>query len=96
MPRATPRSLKACTCAHRRARRSDTNLLSESNPWKAQFDWEDGNMGNFRRVYPVPEGQPDKYEAFFNQNQSSLFQETAASRAREEASRQQRDLHEVS
>ncbi|XP_034239895.1 tubulin polyglutamylase TTLL13-like [Thrips palmi] len=74
---------------------SDSNLLSENNPWKAQFDWEDSNMGNFRRVYPLAEGQPDKYEAFFNQNQSSLFQETAASRAREEASRQQRDLHEV-
>ncbi|KAJ1531514.1 hypothetical protein ONE63_000189 [Megalurothrips usitatus] len=75
--------------------RSESNLLAESNPWKAQFDWEDNNMGNFRRVYPVVGGQPDKYEAFFNQNQSSLFQETAASRAREEASRQQRDLHEV-
>ncbi|XP_052121686.1 tubulin polyglutamylase ttll6-like isoform X2 [Frankliniella occidentalis] len=75
---------------------SDSNVLTaDSNPWKAQFDWEDSNMGNFRRVYPVPDGQPDKYEAFFHQNQSSLFQETAASRAREEASRQQRDLHEV-
>jgi len=76
--------------------RSDYSISSADSPWKVQCEWEDNNAGNYRRVYPVPEGQTDKYERFFHQNLSSLFQETAASRAREEASRQQRDLYEVS
>lgn len=46
-------------------------------------------MGNFRRVYPC-DGD-EKYEAFFKQNSNSMFQETAASRAREEASKIQRE-----
>lgn len=50
-------------------------------------------MGNFRCVYPCL--CSEKYEHFFYQNQSSLFQDTAASRAREECARMQREELEV-
>ncbi|KAJ9592946.1 hypothetical protein L9F63_015370, partial [Diploptera punctata] len=66
---------------------------SMKNLWKAQFAWEESHMGNFRCVYPQ-EGC-EKYEPFFHQNQSSLFQDTAASRAREECSRLQREELEI-
>ncbi|XP_069041807.1 tubulin polyglutamylase ttll6 isoform X2 [Lepisosteus oculatus] len=55
--------------------------------WVAQMQrYEDGHLGGFRRIYPRPDGE--KYSKYF-QHSSSLFQETAASRAREECSRQQ-------
>ena len=49
--------------------------------------YEDVNMGNFRRIYP--ENNEDVYEPYFA-NSCSLFQETAASKARLECARQQR------
>ena len=55
---------------------------------KAQLKWieelakyEDSHLGNFRRIYPG-EGH-EKYEKFF-QNSGSLYQETAAFKARSE------------
>lgn len=58
-----------------------------------QFQWEDDHMGNFRRIYPC--SGEDKYQAFFTQNALSVFQDTVASRAREEASRIEREENEV-
>lgn len=50
-------------------------------------------MGNFRRIYPCP--GLEKYDPFFKQNSISVFQDTVASRAREEASRIQKEENEV-
>ncbi|KAK0095567.1 hypothetical protein PV326_007965 [Microctonus aethiopoides] len=57
--------------------------------FQEQYRWEDEHMGNFRRVYPCIDG--DKYTLFFKQSSNSMFQNTAASRAREEASKMQRE-----
>ncbi|KAK6631287.1 hypothetical protein RUM44_005813 [Polyplax serrata] len=59
------------------------------NPLQMQTDWEEKHKGNFRKIYPSQGSEI--YDKFFNQNLSSLFQDTAASRAREEASRVQRE-----
>nr|CAD7203175.1 unnamed protein product [Timema douglasi] len=56
-----------------------------ADPWQAQAVWEESHMGNFRCIYPGP--VKEKFERFFHQNASSLFQDTAASRAREECTR---------
>ncbi|XP_053367425.1 tubulin polyglutamylase ttll6 isoform X1 [Clarias gariepinus] len=48
--------------------------------------YEANHLGGFRPIYPTKGG--DKYEKYFKHS-SSLFQETAASKAREECSRQQ-------
>ena len=50
--------------------------------------YEDKNLGNFRRIYPKE--NEEKYQAFF-ENSCSLFQETAASKARSECARIQRE-----
>uniref|UniRef100_G1PTD0 Tubulin tyrosine ligase like 13 n=1 Tax=Myotis lucifugus TaxID=59463 RepID=G1PTD0_MYOLU len=50
--------------------------------------YEDSHLGGYRRIYPGPDTQ--KYEPFFKHS-GSLFQETAASKAREECARQQRE-----
>jgi len=52
--------------------------------------YEDENMGGFRRIYPPLKGVENKYAKYFN-NSSSLFQTTAAQKAREQASRQLRE-----
>lgn len=46
--------------------------------------YEAKHMGGFRRIFPREGGE--KYEKYF-QHSSSLFQETAASKAREECAR---------
>ncbi|XP_029808779.1 tubulin polyglutamylase TTLL13P-like isoform X2 [Suricata suricatta] len=51
-----------------------------------QERYEDAHLGGYRRIYPGP--NTDKYAPFFRHN-GSLFQETAASKAREECARQQ-------
>ncbi len=58
---------------------------------KAQARWiedlakyEDAHLGNFRRIFP--EENVEKYEKFF-QNSGSLYQETAAFKARTECAR---------
>nr|CAD7457131.1 unnamed protein product [Timema tahoe] len=63
------------------------------DPWQAQAMWEESHMGNFRCIYPGP--VKEKFERFFHQNASSLFQDTAASRAREECTRLLREEMEV-
>ena len=59
---------------------------------KAQLKWldelakyEDAHIGNFRRIYPPPDGT-DKYEKYFHSS-GSLYQETAAFKARSELAR---------
>ncbi|XP_040824400.1 tubulin polyglutamylase TTLL13P-like [Ochotona curzoniae] len=51
-----------------------------------QQRYEDSHLGGYRRIYPGPD--TEKYAPFFKHN-GSLFQETAASKAREECARQQ-------
>ncbi|XP_039578973.1 neugrin [Passer montanus] len=60
---------------------------SSQAAWLAQAEtYENEHLGGFRRIYPAP--GTEKYEPFFQQSRS-LFQETAASKAREEYARQQ-------
>ncbi|XP_076303863.1 tubulin polyglutamylase TTLL13-like [Lasioglossum baleicum] len=66
---------------------------TEEDYLERQFQWEDEHMGNFRRIYPCSGSQ--KYEPFFKQNSISVFQDTVASRAREEASRIQKEENEA-
>ncbi|XP_018426949.1 PREDICTED: tubulin polyglutamylase TTLL6 [Nanorana parkeri] len=55
--------------------------------WLEQVEkYEDSHLGGYHRIYP--QGKGDKYEKFFKHS-GSLFQETAASKAREECARQQ-------
>ncbi|XP_076676340.1 tubulin polyglutamylase TTLL13-like isoform X2 [Andrena cerasifolii] len=65
---------------------------SEQDCLQRQFKWEDEHMGNFRRIYPCT--GCEKYEPFFRQNTISVFQDTVASRAREEASKAKVKEHE--
>ncbi|KAK2508324.1 hypothetical protein MC885_013189 [Smutsia gigantea] len=51
-----------------------------------QEHYEDSHLGGYRRIYPGPD--TEKYAPFFKHS-GSLFQETAASKAREECARQQ-------
>ncbi|XP_006885278.1 PREDICTED: tubulin polyglutamylase TTLL13-like [Elephantulus edwardii] len=51
-----------------------------------QEQYEDSHLGGYRRIYPGSD--TEKYAPFFKHN-SSLFHETAASKAREECARQQ-------
>ncbi len=58
---------------------------------KAQQKWqedsmkyEDAHLGNFRRIYPAE--NTEKYDKFF-QTSGSLYQETAACKARSECAR---------
>ncbi|XP_062948021.1 tubulin polyglutamylase TTLL13 [Cynocephalus volans] len=51
-----------------------------------QERYEDSHLGGYRRIYPGSD--TEKYAPFFKHN-GSLFQETAASKAREECARQQ-------
>lgn len=53
--------------------------------WLKQAEkYEEKHTGGYRRIYPTSDS--DKYDKFF-QHHNSLFQETAASRAREEYAR---------
>ncbi|XP_033124025.1 tubulin polyglutamylase ttll6-like [Anneissia japonica] len=55
---------------------------------EAQMKYEEEHCGDYRRIYPI-EGH-EKYDKFF-QHSGSLFQQTAASKARGECARQQRE-----
>jgi len=66
---------------------------NENDYMQRQFQWEDDHMGNFRRIYPCFD--EDKYQPFFTQTVLSVFQDTVASRAREEMSRIEREENEV-
>ncbi|KAJ6658177.1 hypothetical protein lerEdw1_001444 [Lerista edwardsae] len=55
--------------------------------WLEQAEkYEEKHTGGYRRIYPSSDS--DRYDKFFQHN-NSIFQETAASRAREEYARQQ-------
>lgn len=49
-----------------------------------QESYEDSHLGGYRRIYPGPD--TEKYAPFFKHS-GSLFQETVASKAREECAR---------
>ncbi|KAG7198138.1 hypothetical protein KM043_005557 [Ampulex compressa] len=66
---------------------------TEDDYMQRQFKWEDEHMGNFRRIYPSADSE--KYAPFFKQTSISVFQDTVASRAREEASRLQKEENEM-
>ncbi|XP_042659878.1 tubulin polyglutamylase TTLL6 isoform X2 [Tyto alba] len=69
----------------RAARREE--LESNQAAWLSRAEkYENSHLGRYRRIYPAR--GTEKYEPFFKQS-GSLFQETAASRAREECARQQ-------
>ncbi|XP_004708158.2 tubulin polyglutamylase TTLL13P [Echinops telfairi] len=68
----------------REARREQTQLSHAA--MLDQERYEDSHMGGYQRIYPGPD--TEKYAPFFKHN-GSLFQETAASKAREECARQQ-------
>ncbi|XP_071863747.1 tubulin polyglutamylase TTLL13-like isoform X3 [Bombus fervidus] len=70
-----------------------TKLDKPEEDLQKQFKWEDEHMGNFRRIYPCCNGE--RYEPFFKQSSISVYQDTAASRAREEASRIQKEENEM-
>ncbi|XP_040349560.1 tubulin polyglutamylase TTLL13 isoform X3 [Herpailurus yagouaroundi] len=73
-----------CHQQPREARREQTELSHAAI--LDQERHEDSHLGGYRRIYPGP--NTDKYAPFFKHN-GSLFQETAASKAREECARQQ-------
>ena len=52
--------------------------------YEDSLKYEDAHLGNFRRIFPA-EGT-EKYDKFF-QNSGSLYQETAAFKARSECAR---------
>ncbi|XP_035868225.1 tubulin polyglutamylase TTLL13P-like isoform X2 [Phyllostomus discolor] len=68
----------------REARREQTELSQAA--LLDQECYEDSHLGGYRRIYPGPD--TEKYMPFFKHS-GSLFQETAASKAREECARQQ-------
>ncbi|KAG8575352.1 hypothetical protein GDO81_009534 [Engystomops pustulosus] len=62
-------------------------LESTQAAWLEQVEkYEDSHLGGYHRIYP--QTTADTYDKFFKHS-GSLFQETAASRAREECARQQ-------
>ncbi|XP_026711572.1 tubulin polyglutamylase TTLL6 isoform X3 [Athene cunicularia] len=82
--RAKERLLRAHQTLHA-SRREE--LESNQAAWLSQAEkYENAHLGGYRRIYPAC--GTEKYEPFFKQS-SSLFQETVASRAREECARQQ-------
>uniref|UniRef100_A0A4W4FII2 Tubulin tyrosine ligase-like family, member 6 n=1 Tax=Electrophorus electricus TaxID=8005 RepID=A0A4W4FII2_ELEEL len=69
----------------RQARNEDLRQSHAANVEQMQR-YEAKHLGGFRRIYPKEGGE--KYEKYF-EHSSSLFQETTASKAREECVRQQ-------
>ncbi|XP_051774794.1 tubulin polyglutamylase ttll6 isoform X1 [Erpetoichthys calabaricus] len=69
-----------------REARNEELKLSQAAWMEQMLKYEAKHLGDFRRIYPQDDS--DKYTKFFKHS-SSLFQETAASKAREECSRQQ-------
>ncbi|XP_069899382.1 tubulin polyglutamylase TTLL13 isoform X2 [Dipodomys merriami] len=61
-------------------------IESSQAAMRDQEQYEDSHLGGYRRIYPGPDSE--KYKPFFKHN-GTLFQETAASKAREECARQQ-------
>ncbi|XP_058453436.1 tubulin polyglutamylase TTLL13-like isoform X1 [Malaya genurostris] len=68
----------------------DPNSEDRLGPWGEQINWEETHLGGFRRILPAP-GDPDRYaHLFLAQTQASVYNETAASKKREECAKQQR------
>jgi tubulin polyglutamylase TTLL6/13 len=64
--------------------------LDKHHNWTQQIAYEDTHLGGFRRILPSPNDR-DKYQKFYvQQNQLSVYSETAASKRREECAKQQR------
>lgn len=64
--------------------------LDKQHNWSQQIAWEDTHLGGFRRIMPCPNDQ-NRYQKFHvQQNQLSVYSETAASKRREECAKQQR------
>ncbi|KAL8176094.1 UNVERIFIED_CONTAM: hypothetical protein K2H54_021496, partial [Gekko kuhli] len=81
--RGKERLLKQCRNRESRAE----EYKNYQAAWLKQAEkYEEKHIGDYRRIYPASDS--DKYDKFF-QHHNSLFQETAASRAREEYARQQ-------
>ncbi|XP_053405844.1 tubulin polyglutamylase ttll6-like isoform X26 [Mercenaria mercenaria] len=89
-------------CIEEERRRIKDRLLGKSNRKESREEldlaqqqyiesldkYENNHLGNFRRIYPNP--GTEKYEKFFHSS-GTLFQETAAFKARSELARQQRE-----
>lgn len=69
-----------------REARNEEIRQSQAASMEQMQKYEAKHMGGFRRIFPRDGGE--QYEKYF-QHSSSLFQETAASKAREECARQQ-------
>lgn len=63
------------------------------SPEDAQFKWEIDNCGGYRLIFPLPDAE--KYDKFLDQNLCSIYQETAASQARANMTRNQLDEYNV-
>ncbi|KAL7033871.1 hypothetical protein ACKWTF_007758 [Chironomus riparius] len=64
--------------------------LDKHNSWSQQIAWEDTHLGGFRRIMPCY-NEYTRYQKFYvQQNQLSVYSETAASKRREECAKQQR------
>lgn len=64
--------------------------LDKYQNWAQQTAWEDTHLGGFRRIMPCPNDR-NRYQKFYvQQNQLSVYSETAASKRREECAKQQR------
>ncbi|XP_013089801.2 tubulin polyglutamylase ttll6-like isoform X2 [Biomphalaria glabrata] len=64
-------------------------LEAAYNQYLEQLEkYEEKHMGNYRRIYPIP--GTERYDKYFHSS-GSLFQETAAFKARQEMARQQRE-----
>jgi hypothetical protein len=58
-----------------------------------QFQWELENCGSYKLIYPIQDSA--KYDKFLAQNQTSLYQETAASQARASLTKAKIDEYNV-
>jgi len=68
-----------------RANKKDSKFREEqedlAQQWQKEIEkWEDQHMGNYRRIYPIPD-ITEKYDKLFTQS-GTLYSETAASKAR--------------
>ncbi|KAG5680097.1 hypothetical protein PVAND_009623 [Polypedilum vanderplanki] len=64
--------------------------LDKLHNWEQQIAWEDTHLGGYRRIMPCP-NDINRYQKFYvQQNQLSVYSETAASKRREECAKQQR------
>nr|XP_056719931.1 tubulin polyglutamylase TTLL6 [Euleptes europaea] len=81
--RGKERLLKHC---RNRELRAEEYKNCQAALLKQAEKYEEKHIGGYRRIYPASD--PDRYDKFF-EHHNSLFQETAASRAREEYARQQ-------